>query len=422
MNKRIAVSVGLVAVGASAVHAVASDAPKPWTASVGLRAVYDDNYTLANNNKQSSWGFAVDPAVSLNLPMDRTLVVGRYQYSYHWYADRDDRGLNTSDQSHQFTVDVTQTVSERLTGYVGDDFVVAQEPRLLDPNAQSYPGRANGNNIRNTGYIGLNAILTQLLTGSLNYNNTIVDYEEKGGSVAFPSRSGLLDRVAQSISAQVGWQVSPTMTAYLGYNFDTTCYTGDEQIAVNPLTSQIYSSSVRNSYGHRGTVGVGYSASEVLRAMATVGIQYTDFYNDPASTSTTSPYADVSVSYLLTQGSTASLGFTHSRNATDVVMPNTANGRVTHDQESSTLHGQVVYQVTPLITATLVGSAQASTFNDGVYNDKTDWLYFLEANLSYTFMEHLKATVGYQYDKVNSDIPGRGYDRNRFTIGLNATY
>ena len=51
-----------------------------------------------------------------------------------------------------------------------------------------------------------------------------------------------------------------------------------------------------------------------------------------------------------------------------------------------------------------------------------DRLWLVGVNLAYTFNRHFSVEAGYNYDHLDSDINGRGYDRNRYYIGLRASY
>jgi hypothetical protein len=43
-------------------------------------------------------------------------------------------------------------------------------------------------------------------------------------------------------------------------------------------------------------------------------------------------------------------------------------------------------------------------------------------NLAYRINQFLSAEAGYNYDKVDSDLVGRSYSRNRVYVGVRATY
>jgi len=43
-------------------------------------------------------------------------------------------------------------------------------------------------------------------------------------------------------------------------------------------------------------------------------------------------------------------------------------------------------------------------------------------NLEYQFDQHLAAHVGYNYDRLVSDVAGRDFTRNRVYLGVTASY
>ena len=54
-------------------------------------------------------------------------------------------------------------------------------------------------------------------------------------------------------------------------------------------------------------------------------------------------------------------------------------------------------------------------------DDKTDLIYGLGLNLEYFFNSYISAEIGYNWDKMDSDIIGN-WDRNRVYIGVTARY
>jgi uncharacterized protein (PEP-CTERM system associated) len=125
--------------------------------------------------------------------------------------------------------------------------------------------------------------------------------------------------------------------------------------------------------------------------------------------------------YTYTQGSYVQLGFVEQRNATDVIAPD-LSGRITLDQESKVVFAAVNHQLTPKLLASLTGNWQYSTYNEGAWANESDTLYYLGLNLSYRFNPHFSADIGYDYDRLDSQIPGRNYARNRVYFGATAAY
>ena len=69
-----------------------------------------------------------------------------------------------------------------------------------------------------------------------------------------------------------------------------------------------------------------------------------------------------------------------------------------------------------------MGQIQHSTFNGGELNNETDIFYLVGLNFEYRFNPHFSANAGYNYDKLDSDLGGRSFDRNRVYIGVTASY
>jgi predicted porin len=81
----------------------------------------------------------------------------------------------------------------------------------------------------------------------------------------------------------------------------------------------------------------------------------------------------------------------------------------------------------------LMAQYQIAEFNDGASDGRTDNLFMVGVNAEYHFNRHFSAEVGYNYDQLNSDAAvlnpanqkvsvNRDYERNRFYVGLKATY
>jgi hypothetical protein len=428
--KKFIVSLGLAAAGTASLQAAYApdlspmQSTKIWSVAATLRGFYDDNYsTSANGSKQGSAGYEVSPSLSLDVPLQQTEIGLKYTYGLYYYQERRNQGNDPYDQTHQVDLWVDHAFTERWQIKVADTFAVGQEPTLLNPSGgpSALPLRVNGNNIANNGTITLNTDWTRLFSSVLTYNNGFYDYQNHGGNPADPSEAGLLNRIDQSIALDLQWHVAPETIALIGYQFEWVDYTGNEQIATDPITSTIYNSDSRNNYSHFGYVGVQRNLLPNLNASAKVGVQYTDNYKD-SSPATTTPYAVASASYTYSPGSYLQLGVTHEQNATDVVAPNATTGRITQSQESTAISASVNQQITPKLMGSVIGNIQYSTFNQGAFNNEADVDYGLGLNLTYTFTQHFSGEVGYNFDDLQSDVAGRAYSRNRVYLGVTAAY
>ena len=420
--KKLFVSLGLAAVGTAGLHAAyAPDSPdnsKMWNLSATLRGFYDDNYTTTPQ-KHGSFGIEASPSFSLNMPLQQTEIGLRYTYGLYYYQQRENNGQSPIDQTHQLDLWLDHAFSSRWEARVEDTVSVSQDPGLTAVGTAT-PQRVDGNNLVNTVAASLRTDWTREFSTELSYVNSVYDYENSGGTALQPSYAGLLDRLEQTIGLDLQWHVSPTTTALIGYKFSQVNFTGNEQIALNAASMPYYSNS-RDNWSQSGSVGLQHNFLDNLKGTANVGVQYTEYYNDPSATSSLGPIADASLIYTYASGSYAQLGVTESRNATDTVQID-SQGQITLDQESTVVYGSINQSVTPKLMGSLVGRYQYSVYHNGQFNSQSADFSTVGLNLSYAFNRHVSSDIGYNFDWYTTPVPGQGYTRNRVYLGVTATY
>jgi hypothetical protein len=428
--KKIAVSFGLIAVGTASLQAaytLGSDSmqtSKVWSLSGSLRGFYDDNYNTAPSGpgKRGSYGFEVSPSISLNVPLDQTDIGVRYTYGLYFYQDRLNLhpSQNPVDQTHQLDLWVNHAFTESWQASFQDSFVSAQDPGLVNGGT---PLRTEGNNINNVGSIKLDTQWTRLLGSEFGYQNTFVDYQQHGGTAGAPSFSGLLDRDENLVWLSLNWQLTPTLKPLVGYKYGLINYTGGEPISITPLPNGSFSYN-RDNRSQYFYVGIQYDPLANLIISVEAGGQYVDYYHPAPGLSATTqlqPYANLSATYTYLPGSYVQAGFTQTQSATDVSTPD-ATGRVTESLNTSTGYASINHQFSPKLTGSVIGKVQYSTFNEGAFANSTETWYNLGLNLTYSFNNHVSTEIGYNYDNLDSNVPGQKYDRNRVYLGVTAIY
>ena len=407
---------------------------KPWSVSATLRGFYDDNINTTKNNKVHAFGFEISPSINLAMAAEQTSASLGYTYSGKYFDHPLGGSTDKWDHTHTFDAGLSHTFSPRVQVGVKDSFVVGQEPDVLRASSTFTTfQRISGDNKRNYGSVVLSAEVTPLLGFEAGYANSWYDYDASGvttdlaGNV-IASNSGTLDRMEHSVHIDSRWHVQPETTGIFGYQYSQTDYQGDEAIQGNVLfPASLVTSKSRNSRSHYIYAGVEQNFTPDLSASVRLGAQRIDFFNDPTFKNEWSPYAQASARYLYMVESSVEVGIVHQRSASDVVGPSGVQpvaGTFVHDQQATTAYGSIRHRIMPNLYGALMGTFQYSTFNGGGagFDDQSDRFYLVGLNLEYRFNPHLSAHAGYNYDRLESDLAGRGFTRNRVYIGVTAAY
>ena len=442
--KRIVASIGVAALGAACVPSSiaqgAVDASKPWTLSLALRGFYDDNVSTTKTGKVDTFGGEISPTVAFALPLDQTTVSLIYTYDYKYYDKRPDPTSDHNDQSHTIAASLMHSFSERTTISISDSFVIGQEPDVLrsGPDYASFQ-RISGDNIRNFGHVVLNHQFTPKFGVEIGYANSLFDYEDEDFGVqtllGFPigvnpiSRSGILDRIEHMIHADARWMLKPTTVGLIGYAFSLDSYTADQPIGVVnvvspfslPNNTLIYSDA-RDNRAHYVYAGAEHTFVPGLHGSLRVGARFTDYFNSPLNESGTTPYVSASLNYDLAKDSSLAVGLSHDLSATDAFSTSPNGGSITSDSESTVVYASLTHRILPNLTGTLMGQFQNSAFNGGRLDSHDEQYYLFSAALEYHINRHVSASLSYHYDLLESDVPNRGFDRNRVFLGATFTY
>jgi hypothetical protein len=425
--KKLFVSLGLAVAGTASLHAAyAPDSPtdksKMWSLSGTLRGFYDDNYNTTAQ-KEGSGGFEVSPSFSLNMPLQQTEIGLRYTYGLYYYQDRENKGANPIDQTHQVDLWLDHAFTPRWEARLEDTLVVAKDPSLT-ASGTATPYRTDGDYLANTMSLSVHTDWTRQFSTEMISQTSIYNYDNSGGNSAAPynnpSLAGSLNRVEWNIGPKLQWAFSPTTVGFIRPAFGLVNYTGDEPIGQNPTTKGPYMSDYLNNRSYSASVGVQHDFLDNLKGMVSVGAQYTDYYNN--SQTSWGPIADSSLIYTYAAGSYAQMGVTVSRNAVDQTGAVNSNGQVTLDQESTVVYASINHPLTSKLMGTLLGHYQYSTYNQGTFDSQDSQFYNLGANLSYAFNRHFSADLGYNFDWYTTPVPNQDYTRNRVYVGVTATY
>jgi hypothetical protein len=296
---------------------------------------------------------------------------------------------------------------------LNNSFVYAQEPEVIEGSGAAISTfRTDADVFRNRASADLMAELTETFGLGVGYENGWYDYQDDDFA---GSRSALLDRLEHTFRLDGRWNARPDLVGIAGYQLGLVNYTADQLLS--PFGT--LRSDDRDTTSHFGYLGAEYTVSEELSLAGRGGIEfieYTELDEDEVS-----PYVDVSGTYRYVPGSYLQLGARHRHNPTDVAGDGTDDG-VTLDQETSTVYGSIHHRITAKIAANLVGQYQRSTFNGGDVDGDVDNFLLGGFNLQYDINQNWTAEAGYNYDRLDSDMGGRSFSRNRIYAGVRLQY
>lgn len=435
--KKMITSAGCAVLGAATLQAQYAPAPqltrletaKPWSVAASLRGFYDDNYTTRPSNSgfdEESFGIEVSPSVGLNWVLPQTYLGLSYVYGMRWYEDREN---NSADHSHQANLKLSHAFTERYKLDVSDSFVVAQEPELIAERGTALQRflRTEGDNIRNTANATLTAGLTEQLSTVLGYSNSMFDYDQEDSNSPTTldprgtSLSSLLDRWEHLITANLRYQLVPSTVGVLGYQYGDVEYDNNNWLTIG------VPSAVRNNYSHYVYAGVDHEFNPQLSASIRGGAQFTEYDNGRLNTlfpnaddSVVNPFVDANANWSYGPRNYIQLGVRHARQATDLALFNVNSP--TLDQEATTVYGSWNHEVMARLTSSLLAQYQRASFEGGPADDESEHFLLAGVNFSYQINQFLAAETGYNFDRLDSDINGRSFTRNRVYVGVRATY
>ncbi len=415
--KKLIASAGLVTLGAAGLQAAYApglstmETAKPWSIAASLRGFYDDNYNNAPSaSKKSSAGIEISPTLKANLPLEQTYLSASFRYSMKYYFDRKD---NNFDHLFDLTLKADHRLSERYKISFEDSFVYSVEPTLIDSGAVSAPTlRENADAIRNRALLTFRAQVTEVLGAEVSYQNSWYKYLNND------THEAALNRLEHLFDLHGTWQFQEHTVGLFGGQYGIDDYTSNLLLNTNNAASLTGDS--RDARSITLYVGAEHAFSSQLNGTVRVGAEHTSY--DHLSGSSWNPYVDLRGTYTYLPGSYFQLGFTQARNATDIVGDGSSTN-IVKDVESSTVFASLNHRITPRVTGNVLGQYQRSTFSGGAaYDGKVDQFMLVGVNLEYSINNNWKTEIGYNFDHLSSDIPNRGFSRNRIYAGVRASF
>ncbi|NQU09287.1 outer membrane beta-barrel protein [bacterium] len=370
------------------------DATRPWGVTLNTRGEYDDNIHTAPSNTVSGWKGIIEPQLLLNLPGEQTFLGLRYNYRATVYEDRPGDEV---DHAHTGNLILSHAFTPRLAADLRNRLVRGVEPELVETE-QGVPlvTRRRGDYFYNDVNGSVRYNLSRRWVGSLEADWTLWRYDD-----APADRD---DRDLYSGTLGAAYAVDPRTTVGLNYRFLRIDY---QQSGTNDL---------RNSDSHFGYVSLVHRFNPLLSGQLNAGAEYRDFGD---GTTQTSPDVNANLSYAYARGSALTAGLRYGIATTEA-----AGYRST---DSLVGYGQVTHRLTPKFFAGANLAYTHSTFENpapglGLPSGTSESTLTTGVSLRYEFTSWCSASGGYSFDRVDSDVAGRGYDRNRAWLGLRLAY
>jgi hypothetical protein len=207
----------------------------------------------------------------------------------------------------------------------------------------------------------------------------------------------------------------------IGYQLGIFDYTSEDYLFAPPNFVGDPTGDIRDGMTHTIYVGAENQFTSKFSGSARIGAQYADF--DDLNQSDWSPYLNLMASYMYRPGSSARVGFRYAMNATDIAgtFGNDLDN-ITTDSQTGTLYASLTHQITAKLIGNLLAQYQFSEFQNGFYDGDVDNLFLLGLNLEYRINQYFSTEIGYNFDRLDSDIPARSFSRNRVYAGVRASY
>ncbi len=362
--------------------------PSPFRVSISVREGYDDNvYTTSTNTVESFY-------TNGHVVMDYKFGDARTQVAFQAFGGLSYYYNRPFGRGYDITTGLSLSVSHQATPRLGLGAALylayQSEP---DFNTGFGVNRRSGEYFYSSDKFSTSyqwsprfSTLTSYTLGVLNYEDNSVGFFE--------------DRVEHTFGNEFRFLVLPTTTAVGEYRYQIT----------------EFETAPRDSMTHFVLGGLDHSFNPRFNISLRGGVQFREFDNFGDRTS---PYAEGTLNYALTEKSSVSWNNRYGLDEPDVP------GSPSRSSFRTGLRGN--YAFTPRISSTLSIYYQHDE-NDGF---QTPFFFIpsfsedtldLSLGVRYEINSVFAALAGYSHTEVLSDITLREYARNRYYLGLNATF
>lgn len=354
-----------------------------------LRVEYDDNIRDEETNKDASWKIIEELELLVNFNLENTFISFRYKPAFVWW---DNRPEEDTDLHHDFDFIFNHTFSPRLSLSIKDTLRYAELPEQIDTGVVL---RERSDYLYNAlnGTLAYQVRPQSRLEFSGRYNLLRYDESDVGDLEDY-------DMLVAGIT--VRHNVLPETALLLDTRYEDISY-------------EKYDAYDRGSASSQIGLGAEHMFSPNLLGNMRFGYHYKDF-NDNDLSSSSEPYADLSMTFIPSPATRLTLGAGYSMLEADI-FPFAS-------QDRTRVFVGMAHDVTARISVNLVGSYIHSSYDadqalavEG-YNveDGSEDAIQVSARTTYRINRTNWLEAGWQFITLDSDLR-QDYDRNRISLG-----
>lgn len=372
-------------------RAVYAPLPEPelqqdWVVTLRAGVIHDSNIFGADEGAISSMVYQAAPGIAYNGSLtDQTFASFNYQLSVDHFADRPgDRTLD----SHTIMARLAHAFSPTSVMDVSDTYQIAKNPESLLAGLPINTDQSFKRNELNARWEA-----SPLPKAGFTLKARSISYRYDN-----PRLARSIDRIENLYGVEGSYDVLPEFKAVGEYRHEDIFYRerGDEQ--KNKRTNFLIG-------------GFDYAVARKLALTGRVGGQWR---RRAAERSTSSPYAEFSAKYDYARRSFLAAGFVHT-------FEETSNLDFYTDTRVNRFFVNVQHALTGLLVASGSFTFEPSQLQGrrGVA-DVDETTHRLGFGLTWLPTPRWSFTASFDYDKVDSDAPGRGQQRER--VGVSGSY
>lgn len=351
-----------------------------FSGSISSGVYYDSNIFGAQNGRVSSVVGEIAPHVDYNQSLtDQTFFSADYDLQVLIFENRP--GSDDVITNNFLTARIDHTFSPTVFASISDRFSYQQNPEsavvaggVLQTDQSFFHNMVDVDVLWN---------ITEIWSLQGKFRNQFWFYDDN-------TLADQLDRVQYATGAELGYVFLPELTIIGEYRFEYNDYSND--------------SPPKSNYSNFVLAGFDYDFTERFLIQVRGGAEFRIRENNP---NRTSPYGEVTAVYALTERSYVSGAFTYG-------IFETTDTTSYLDQENLDLQLNFEYFVLPRVA--LSGSLfyQYAQLNGrGAIADANEYTYRTGVGVTYLVTDDWSVWVDYDYDFVDSQVPGRNQVRNR---------